>query len=117
GDGCAVPRGGWKRLAVERVYLHARDKLGVAEDAPPDLRREDITNFVGNINFAMLTERGSTLDPEAYDFEGKIIWANRGILHWTEVFKSRRQLLSLLLELIQSKRIDLASFPTVHVDE
>ncbi|MGH9361207.1 MAG: hypothetical protein ACRD2T_04765, partial [Thermoanaerobaculia bacterium] len=66
---------------------------------------------------ALLRERGSTYDPDAYDFEGKIIWANRGILDWTEVFKSRRQLLSLLLELIQSKRVDLANFPSVHVDE
>src|SRR5712692_845011 len=109
--------GGWKQVPVERVYVSARDKIGVAKHTPTDLRREDITNFVGNINFAMLKERGSTYDPGAYDFEGKMIWANRGILDWTEVFKSRRQLLSLLLELIQSKRIDLANFPTVHVDE
>lgn len=107
----------WRRVPVARIYISARDKTGVAKHTPTDLRREDITNFVGNINFAMLKERGSTYDPNAYDFEGKIIWANRGILDWTEVFKSRRQLLSLLLELIQSKRIDLANFPTVHVDE
>jgi serine protein kinase len=109
--------GPWRAVPVVRIYISARDKIGVAKHTPTDLRREDITNFVGNINFAMLKERGSTYDPDAYDFEGKIIWANRGILDWTEVFKSRRQLLSLLLELIQSKRIDLASFPTVHVDE
>jgi serine protein kinase len=109
--------GSWRAVPVVRIYISARDKIGVAKHTPTDLRREDITNFVGNINFAMLKERGSTYDPDAYDFEGKIIWANRGILDWTEVFKSRRQLLSLLLELIQSKRIDLASFPTVHVDE
>ena len=109
--------GAWRAVPVVRIYISARDKIGVAKHTPTDLRREDITNFVGNINFAMLKERGSTYDPDAYDFEGKIIWANRGILDWTEVFKSRRQLLSLLLELIQSKRIDLASFPTVHVDE
>ncbi len=109
--------GGWQQVPVFRIYISARDKVGVAKHTPTDLRREDVTNFVGNINFAMLRERGSTYDPDAYDFEGKIIWANRGILDWTEVFKSRRQLLSLLLELIQSKRIDLANFPTVHVDE
>ena len=108
--------GGWEHVPVKRIYLSARHKVGIAKHTPTDLRREDITNFVGNINFAMLKERGSTYDPDAYDFEGKIIWANRGILDWTEVFKSRRQLLSLLLELIQSKRIDLANFPTVHVD-
>ncbi len=108
--------GGWRAIPVEQIFISARDKIGVAKHTPTDLRREDITNFVGNINFAMLKERGSTYDPDAYDFEGKVIWANRGILDWTEVFKSRRQLLSLLLELIQSKRIDLANFPTVHVD-
>lgn len=108
--------GSWKQAPVTRIYVSARDKIGIAKHTPTDLRREDITNFVGNINFAMLKERGSTYDPDAYDFEGKIIWANRGMLDWTEVFKSRRQLLSLLLELIQSKRIDLANFPTVHVD-
>jgi serine protein kinase len=108
--------GGWEHVPVCRIELSARKKVGIAKHTPTDLRREDITNFVGNINFAMLKERGSTYDPDAYDFEGKIIWANRGILDWTEVFKSRRQLLSLLLELIQSKRIDLANFPTVHVD-
>ena len=116
-DRVLARHGSWRAVPVMRIYISARDKIGVAKHTPTDLRREDITNFVGNINFAMLKERGSTYDPDAYDFEGKIIWANRGILDWTEVFKSRRQLLSLLLELIQSKRIDLASFPTVHVDE
>ena len=116
-DQLLARHGTWRAIPVVRIYISARDKIGVAKHTPTDLRREDITNFVGNINFAMLKERGSTYDPDAYDFEGKIIWANRGILDWTEVFKSRRQLLSLLLELIQSKRIDLASFPTVHVDE
>ncbi|HEY6104187.1 MAG TPA: hypothetical protein VI007_13285, partial [bacterium] len=116
-DRVLARQGSWRAVPVVRIYISARDKIGVAKHTPTDLRREDITNFVGNINFAMLKERGSTYDPDAYDFEGKIIWANRGILDWTEVFKSRRQLLSLLLELIQSKRIDLASFPTVHVDE
>lgn len=110
-------RGDWQTVPVRQLRISARDKVGVAKHTPTDLRREDITNFVGNINFAMLKERGSTYDPDAYDFEGKVIWANRGVLDWTEVFKSRRQLLSLLLELIQSKRIDLANFPTVHVDE
>ncbi|KRT77552.1 MAG: serine protein kinase PrkA, serine protein kinase [Armatimonadetes bacterium CSP1-3] len=112
-----LARYGWEGVPVRRVFISARDKVGIAKHTPTDLRREDITNFVGNINFALLKERGSTYDPDAYDFEGKIIWANRGILDWTEVFKSRRQLLSLLLELIQSKRIDLANFPSVHVDE
>jgi len=116
-DGLLASAGSWRDVPVARIYISARDKVGVAKHTPTDLRREDITNFVGNINFAMLKERGSTYDPAAYDFEGKIIWANRGILDWTEVFKSRRQLLSLLLELIQSKRVDLANFPTVHVDE
>ncbi|MDQ7842545.1 MAG: hypothetical protein QN141_00440 [Armatimonadota bacterium] len=116
-DRIIARHGTWRAVPITRIYISARDKIGVAKHTPTDLRREDITNFVGNINFAMLKERGSTYDPAAYDFEGKIIWANRGILDWTEVFKSRRQLLSLLLELIQSKRIDLASFPTVHVDE
>lgn len=116
-DRIVARHGSWRTVPVVRIWISARNKIGVAKHTPTDLRREDITNFVGNINFAMLKERGSTYDPDAYDFEGKIIWANRGILDWTEVFKSRRQLLSLLLELIQSKRIDLASFPTVHVDE
>jgi serine protein kinase len=106
-----IARHGWEEIPLRRIAISARDKVGIAKHTPTDLRREDITNFVGNINFALLKEKGSTYDPDAYDFEGKIIWANRGILDWTEVFKSRRQLLSLLLELIQSKRIDLANFP------
>ncbi|MBM3450443.1 MAG: hypothetical protein FJX78_05605 [Armatimonadetes bacterium] len=108
--------GGWANVPVQRMCLSVRHKTGIAKHTPTDLRREDIATFVGNINFAMLKERGPTHDPQAYHFEGKIIWANRGIVDWTEVFKSRRQLPSLLLELIQSKRIDLANFPTVHVD-
>lgn len=109
--------GDWRSIPIERIYISSVQKVGLAKHTPTDLRREDITNFIGNINFSKLTKIGSTYDPEAFDFEGKIIWANRGILDWTEIFKSRRQLLGLLLELIQSKRIDMANFPTVHVDE
>lgn len=109
--------GDWRKVPVERIYISTTQKVGLAKHTPTDLRREDITNFIGNINFSKLTKIGSTYDPDSFDFEGKIIWANRGILDWTEIFKSRRQLLGLLLELIQSKRIDMANFPTVHVDE
>lgn len=109
--------GDWRAIPIERIYISSVEKVGLAKHTPTDLRREDITNFIGNINFSKLTKIGSTYDPESFDFEGKIIWANRGILDWTEIFKSRRQLLGLLLELIQSKRIDMANFPTVHVDE
>jgi serine protein kinase len=109
--------GAWREIPIERIYISTTLKVGLAKHTPTDLRREDITNFIGNINFSKLTKIGSTYDPDSFDFEGKIIWANRGILDWTEIFKSRRQLLGLLLELIQSKRIDMANFPTVHVDE
>jgi predicted Ser/Thr protein kinase len=109
--------GGWKELPVKRIEISTATKTGLAKHTPTDLRREDITNFIGNINFSKLKKIGSTYAPDAYDFEGKMIWANRGILDWTEIFKSRRQLLGLLLELIQSKRIDMTNFPTVHVDE
>lgn len=109
--------GNWKSVPVERLYISTTGKCGLAKHTPTDLRREDITNFLGNINFSKLKKIGSTYDPDSFDFEGKIIWANRGVLDWTEIFKSRRQLLGLLLELIQSKRIDMANFPTVHVDE
>src|SRR5579884_1873214 len=64
--------GGWRQVPVRQIFISARDKIGVAKHTPTDLRREDITNFVGNINFAMLKERGSTYDPEAYDFEGEM---------------------------------------------
>ncbi len=109
--------GDWRSLPVERIYISSAAKTGLAKHTPTDLRREDITNFIGNINFSKLKKIGSTYSPDAYDFEGKMIWANRGIFDWTEIFKSRRQLLGLLLELIQSKRIDMTNFPTVHVDE
>ena len=107
----------WRKLEVERIWISTAAKTGIAKHTPTDLRREDITNFLGNVNFSKLKKIGSTYDPESFDFEGKIIWANRGVLDWTEIFKSRRQLLGLLLELIQSKRIDMTNFPTVHVDE
>ncbi|MBI3892043.1 MAG: hypothetical protein HY303_11005 [Candidatus Wallbacteria bacterium] len=107
----------WQAVPVERIHISTTGKTGLAKHTPTDLRREDITNFLGNINFSKLKKIGSTYDPDSFDFEGKIIWANRGLLDWTEIFKSRRQLLGLLLELIQSKRIDMANFPTVHVDE
>lgn len=108
--------GDWRKMPVERIFVSTAEKTGLAKHTPTDLRREDITNFIGNINFSKLKKVGSTYAPDAYDFEGKMIWANRGILDWTEIFKSRRQLLGLLLELIQSKRIDMTNFPTVHVD-
>ncbi len=80
-------RGDWRSVPVRQVVISARDKIGVAKHTPTDLRREDITNFVGNINFAMLKERGSTYDPDAYDFEGKVIWPTGG--SWTGPRSSR----------------------------
>ena len=46
---------------VESIGEAHGDKIGVAKHTPTDLRREDITNFVGNINFAMLKELADVL--------------------------------------------------------
>lgn len=105
----------WETIPVKRFMYGP--KSGLAEHVGNDQRREDITHFLGNVDYTQVLKlKSAKANPEAYDWEGKLIWANRGVLDWVEILKSRRQLLVMLLELIQSKVIVMPSFPTFHLD-
>ncbi len=105
----------WETIPVKRFFYGPKN--GLAEHVGNDQRREDITHFLGNVDYTQVFKvKSAKANPEAYDWEGKLIWANRGVLDWIEILKSRRQLLVMLLELIQSKVIVMPSFPTFHLD-
>ena len=105
----------WKMIPVSRFWYKPR--YGLAEHTASDARREDITEFLGDIDYSMVQKvKGSKANPEAYDWAGKFVWANRGILDWDEILKSRRQLLTPLLMLTQNKTVAYPKFPKLHVD-
>ncbi|MBI4441558.1 hypothetical protein HY639_05300 [Candidatus Woesearchaeota archaeon] len=107
--------GGWEQMPVTRFYYGPRS--GIADHTAVDQRREDITEFLGDVDYSMvLKAKGSKSNPEAYDWAGKFVWANRGILDWDEILKSRRQLMTSLLMLTQSKAIAYPKFPKLHAD-
>ncbi len=105
----------WKKMPITRFYYGPRN--GLAEHTASDARREDITEFLGDVDWSMVQKiKGSKSNPEAYDWAGKFVWANRGILDWDEILKSRRQLLTPLLMLTQNKTVAYPKFPKLHID-
>ena len=102
-------------LPVRRLYIGPRS--GIGEHISNDPRKEDETEFLGNLDYSKLaTLANAKSNSEAYDWNGKLIWANRGLFYWEEMLKSRQQILTMLLNLTQDKKITYKNFPPLSVD-
>ncbi|MDI6806242.1 MAG: hypothetical protein QMD14_00290 [Candidatus Aenigmarchaeota archaeon] len=103
-------------ISTKRIYVSEISKTALASHTSTTRKKEDISQFIGDINLKKLGEEGSKYIPSVWECQGRFAWANRGIFDWREMLKSSPQLQSILLEVIGSKRFDLLYGRQVHVD-
>ena len=76
--------------ACESQTAHSFGKrIGVASahSNPQDEKNQDSTELTGDINYRKIAEFGSDSDPRAFNFDGELNIANRGIVEFIEVLK------------------------------
>ena len=113
--------GDWRKaidhIRVKRLILSEKDRRGVGTFQPKDEKNQDSTELTGDINYRKIAEYGSDSDPRAFNFDGELNIANRGIVEFIEVLKLEVAFLYDLLGASQEHLIKPKKFAQTYIDE
>lgn len=109
----------WKNnisnVKVERFFIDEDTRTGIGTFAPA--KENDMSELWGRPNQRRVMDLGNEADPRAYDFNGELHKANRGIMEWIEVLKGDASILHILLTLAEEQQFKSPRFPLQFVDE
>ena len=74
-------------VKVHRLILSEQDRIGIGTFQPKDEKNQDSTELTGDINYRKIAEYGTESDPRAFNFDGELNIANRGMIEFIEVLK------------------------------
>jgi serine protein kinase len=113
--------GDWHRvledIKVYRVILSEQDRVGIGTFQPKDEKNQDSTELTGDINYRKIAEFGTDSDPRAFNFDGELNIANRGVVEFIEVLKLDVAFLYDLLGASQEHKIKPKKFAQTDIDE
>jgi len=113
--------GDWRRamdhVKVRRIILSEKDRVGIGTFQPKDEKNQDSTELTGDINYRKIAMFGSDSDPRAFNFDGELNIANRGVCEFIEVLKLDVAFLYDLLGASQEHLIKPKKFAQTHIDE
>ena len=113
--------GNWERLTrhivVRRLILSEKDRVGIGTFQPKDEKNQDSTELTGDLNYRKVAEYGTDSDPRAFNFDGELNIANRGIIEFIEILKLDVAFLYDLLGASQEHKIKPKKFPQTDIDE
>jgi len=113
--------GNWRkmtdRVRVRRLILSEKDRVGIGTFQPKDEKNQDSTELTGDINYRKIAEYGSDSDPRAFNFDGELNVANRGMVEFIEVLKLDVAFLYDLLGASQEHMIKPKKFAQTEIDE
>jgi serine protein kinase len=106
-----------KEIAVKRLVLSEKDRVGIGTFQPKDEKNQDSTELTGDINYRKVAIYGSDSDPRAFNFDGELNIANRGIVEFIEILKLDVAFLYDLLTASQEHKIKSKKFAQTDIDE
>jgi serine protein kinase len=113
--------GDWERamrhVVVRRLILSEKDRVGIGTFQPKDEKNQDSTELTGDLNYRKIAEYGSDSDPRAFNFDGELNIANRGLIEFIEILKLDVAFLYDLLGASQEHKIKPKKFPQTDIDE
>jgi serine protein kinase len=113
--------GDWERVirhaVIKRLTLSEKDRVGIGTFQPKDEKNQDSTELTGDLNYRKIAEYGSDSDPRAFNFDGELNIANRGIIEFIEILKLDVAFLYDLLGASQEHKIKPKKFPQTDIDE
>src|SRR5690349_19619569 len=114
-------KGDWFKVMdhvkVRRLVLSEKDRIGVGTFQPKDEKNQDSTELTGDINYRKIAQYGSDSDPRAFNFDGELNIANRGICEFIEVLKLDVAFLYDLLGASQEHTVKPKKFAQTYIDE
>jgi len=113
--------GNWEKVirhaVVKRLMLSEKDRIGIGTFQPKDEKNQDSTELTGDLNYRKIAEYGSDSDPRAFNFDGELNIANRGLIEFIEILKLDVAFLYDLLGASQEHKIKPKKFPQTDIDE
>ena len=106
-----------QHVRVKRLILSEKDRRGVGTFQPKDEKNQDSTELTGDINYRKIAQYGSDSDPRAFNFDGELCIANRGLCEFIEVLKLDVAFLYDLLGASQERVIKPKKFAQTFIDE
>ncbi len=106
-----------EHIVVRRMVLSEKDRRGIGTFQPKDEKNQDSTELTGDINYRKIAEYGSDSDPRAFNFDGELNIANRGMIEFIEVLKLDVAFLYDLLGASQEHVIKPKKFAQTDIDE
>ena len=109
----------WKAIEnvpIERIFLSEKDRVGVGTFKPADPKSQDVAELTGSVNISALTEFGRESDPRAYNFDGELNIANRGIMEFIEMLKAEKRFLYELNTVAGEQTIKASRFALIYCD-
>lgn len=104
-------------IKVYRLILSEQNRIGIGTFQPKDEKNQDSTELTGDINYRKIAEFGSDSDPRAFNFDGELNIANRGLVEFIEVLKLDVAFLYDLLGASQEHKIKPKKFAQTDIDE
>ena len=123
GDLMELYDGDWKQDVIDHVVraplnpVSEKDRRGIGTFQPKDEKNQDSTELTGDLNYRKIAEYGSDSDPRAFNFDGELNIANRGIVEFIEVLKLDVAFLYDLLGASQEHMIKPKKFAQTYIDE
>ncbi len=113
--------GDWTKMLsdikVYRLILSEQDRKGIGTFQPKDEKNQDSTELTGDINYRKIAEYGTDSDPRAFNFDGELNIANRGMVEFIEMLKLDVAFLYDLLGASQEHKIKPKKFAQTDIDE
>jgi serine protein kinase len=106
-----------EEIKVYRLNLSEQDRIGIGTFQPKDEKNQDSTELTGDINYRKIAEYGTDSDPRAFNFDGELNIANRGLVEFIEVLKLDVAFLYDLLGASQEHKIKPKKFAQTDIDE
>ncbi len=124
GDLCPVCRyrldhewaGKVENIPVHRILLSEKTRVGIGTFKPADPKSQDVAELTGSVNIQALTEFGQESDPRAYNFDGELNIANRGVMEFIEMLKAEKRFLYELNTVAGEQTIKASRFALIYCD-
>ncbi len=104
-------------IRIKRLLFSEEDRVGIGTFQPKDEKNQDSTELTGDINYRKIAEYGSDSDPRAFNFDGELNIANRGIIELVEFLKLNEAFLYDFLGASQERVIKPKKFAQISIDE
>ena len=105
-----------EEVPVQRIFISEKTRVGIGTFKPADPKSQDVAELTGSVNIQALTEFGQESDPRAYNFDGELNIANRGVMEFIEMLKAEKRFLYELNTVAGEQTIKASRFALIYCD-